>query len=222
MYEISLNCQKFKFHIKSCLIKNVVVLVLGVSFKLYKLHNCHFQFNVLFKTQLNNEHLRNKKLFQKWEVTAKSVAVLKNERPSVGNDQNGLEFEIKRLTERIEQLEKEDSDRHSRNLFSDLSDSKITLLEKEVEQLQKSVRFQLADSDTNRWLRQKQLSFLDTPDMNDKFKAQFRNFANTWVIQQKNLSKEVRELIVKVSFLFEYWCDRIDPLLEINMQSQGD
>ena len=148
--------------------------------------------------ELENE---NRKLFQKWEITAKAVAVLKNERPSGNRDREGFEFDIRRLTERVEQLEKEDSDRHSRNLFSDLSDSKITLLEKEVDQLQKSVRFQLADSDTNQWLRQKQLSFLDTPDMNDKFKAQFRNFANTWSIQPKNLSREVRELMVKVSHI---------------------
>ena len=60
------------------------------------------------------------------------------------------------------------------------------------------MRLQLADSDTNRWLKQKLEAFLETPEMNNKFKSELRNFACTWIIQPRNLSKEIREIIVKV------------------------
>ena len=140
----------------------------------------------------------NRRLSQKLDCTAKAVGVLKNERPSGESGANVLDFEVQRMKERLDKLEREDSDRHSRNLFSDLSESKITLLEKEVEELQKSARLQLADSETNLWLKQKLEAFLETPELNNKFKSEFRNFSSTWTIQPRNLSAEVREIIVKV------------------------
>ena len=149
--------------------------------------------------ELENANLR---MTRKWECTSKAVGLLKNERPTADQSSGILEFEVKRLTERIEKLEKEDSDRHSRNLFTDLSESKISLLEKDVEELQKSARLQLADSETNLWLKRKLEAFLETPEMANKFKSELRTFSNTWVIQPRNLSKEVRELMVKVKFKF--------------------
>ena len=143
----------------------------------------------------------NKNLAHKFECLSKTVGLLKNEKPSTAQGTNVLEFEIKRLRERLDEMEKEDSDRHSRNLFSDFSDSKITLMEKEIEELQKSTRLQLADSDLNQWLKRKQLAFLETPEMAERFKREFRLFGSTWVIQPSNLSKEMREIIVKVSFI---------------------
>ena len=143
----------------------------------------------------------NKKLSHRLECTSKAVGVLKNEKPSASKETDVLEFEIQRLRERVDQLEKEDSDRHSRNLFSDLSDSKISLLEKDVEELQKNARLQLADSETNLWLKRKLEAFLETPEMSNKFKSEFRTFSSTWTLQPRNLSTEVREMIVKVSLI---------------------
>ena len=142
----------------------------------------------------------NKNLALKLDRIAKTVGLLKNENPSIEQGTNVLEFEIKRLRERLDELEKEDSDRHSRNLFSDFSESKITLMEKDIEELQKSNRLQLADSDMNQWLNRKQIAFLETPEMAERFRREFRTFASTWVIQPNNLSKEMREIIVKVSY----------------------
>ena len=143
----------------------------------------------------------NRRLSQRLECTSKAVGALKNERPSMEQGANALEFEIQRLKERLDELEREDSNRHSRNLFSDLSDSKITLLEKEVEELQKSARLQLADSETNLWLKQKLEAFLETPELNNKFKSEFRTFSSTWVLQPRNLSAEVRAMVVKVRWV---------------------
>ena len=143
----------------------------------------------------------NKHLTHKLECVSKAVGVLKNERPSVEQGTNVLDFEIKRMKERLDELEKEDSNRHSRNLFSDCSESKITLMEKEIEELQKNSRLQLADSDMNQWLKRKQIAFLETPEMAERFKREFRLFGSTWVIQPRNMSKEMREIIVEVSFL---------------------
>ena len=138
-------------------------------------------------------------LSQRLDKTAKAVGTVKNKNFEESTNQNPWEYEFGRLKERLDALEREDSDRHSRNLFSDMSESTLTLMQKDIEELQKNTRLQLADSDLNQWLQRKLVAFLDTPEMSDRLKREMRNFGSSLVIQPRNLSRDARSDIVKVN-----------------------
>ena len=142
----------------------------------------------------------NKALSQRCDVMGRMIGDVKNQKPSKLGEPSNLEYDLNRIRERLDDLEREDSDRHSNNLFPDLSDSRMSLMQKDIEELRQSSRLQLASSDLNLWFKQKIVSFLETPEMADRLKSELRNFMSSLVIQPRNLSKEAREAIVKVIF----------------------
>ena len=75
-------------------------------------------------------------------------------------------------------------------------ESRIDLLQKELEDCKKDMRLNLAASETNNWLKNKQEAFLETPLFLAKVKSEVKNQLVNLKIVPRNLPEETRNLIV--------------------------
>ena len=138
------------------------------------------------------------RLDKKATMMAKSLGALKNEQAKNSTEIN--QQSISAIHERVSKLESQSLEEpHSRNLFDDMASTRIDLLEREVSTIRKDSKLELADSDLNNWLKTKLKAFLESPEMTDRFRMEFKTFGNTLLVQPENISRAVREQLAKVN-----------------------
>ena len=96
------------------------------------------------------------------------------------------------LKDRIRKLEEEAWGNTSRNLFDDSAQSRLDLLQRDIEELRNDKKLDLASSEVNQWLKNKLNAFIETPEMNTMVKNEIRTFGNCFQVLPSNLSADAR------------------------------
>ena len=110
-----------------------------------------------------------------------------------------MDHDLHEIRERLDNLEEVNDEPHSGNLFANETDSRINLLQLELEGLKRNSQLELASSEINEWLNAKLIAFLESPEFVEKLKSDSKYRLTNWKILAKNLSVETRELLVSVS-----------------------
>ena len=139
-----------------------------------------------------------KTTIRKLEATAKSVGVLKNGHGQSTSVNNQLPIGINRFDERLLKLEEQAFGQHSRNLFATTLETTVDSLSKDVNDLRKDLKLDLASSEMNEWLNAKQKAFLDTPAFLDGVRNEIKNYLVNFQITPRNLPQDTRQKIVEV------------------------
>ena len=145
---------------------------------------------------LENE---KKTLARKVDILSKSVGLLKNGQGQSSSSANQLPLGINRFDERLLKLEEHAFGQSSRNLFETTMETTIDVLSKEVRDLRKDLKLNLAGSEMNNWLDAKLKAFLDTPAFIDRINCEFKNLMINWQITPRNMPQDTRAKIVEVS-----------------------
>ena len=135
---------------------------------------------------------------RKLDSVAKAVGVLKNGAGQQGLSEVNLPIGINRFDERLLKLEEQAFGQHSRNLFASTLESTIDVLSKDVNDLRKDVKLDLASSETNQWLETKQKAFLDSPAFMDRLRSEMRTFLMNYQITPRNMPQDTRKMIIQV------------------------
>ena len=145
---------------------------------------------------LEKEHLD---LARKFTTVSKSVNLLKNGHGQSSTTENQLPIGINRFDERLLKLEEIAFNQSSKNLFDSSMETTMDLLSKEVQDLRKDLKLNLAGSEMNNWLDAKMKAFLDTPIFMDRVNREFKNLLVNHQITPRNLPQDTRKKIVEVN-----------------------
>ena len=148
---------------------------------------------------LEKEYLE---LAKKFTVISKSVNLLKNGHGQSTATENVLPIGINRFDERLLKLEEVAFHQSSKNLFDTSMETTMDLLSKEVQDLKKDLKLNLAGSEMNTWLDTKMKAFLDTPVFMERVNREFKNLLVNYQITPRNLPQDTRRKIVEVNYIF--------------------
>lgn len=138
------------------------------------------------------------KMARKIDAVAKAIAVLKNGRGQSSSTETNLPIGINRFDERLLKLEEQAFGDQSRNLFASTMETTIDVLTRDVNDLRKDVKLNLASSETNQWLDAKLKAFLDTPVFLERVKSEIKNYMINYHITTRNMPQDTRKQIIEV------------------------
>ena len=132
------------------------------------------------------------------KTISKSVAILKNGSDSPSTSNNGVPIGVNRFDERLLKLEEEVMAQQNRNLFADTLDSRMDLIQRDLVDLKKDLKLNLASSEMNTWLDSKMKAFIDTIPFLDRVRSEINNRLVVFQVVPRNMAQETRMLIIKV------------------------
>ena len=135
---------------------------------------------------------------RKLNATSKSVGILKNGHGQSTSSENQLPIGINRFDERLLKLEEHAFGQQSRGLFDSTMETTVDLLSKEVQDLRKDLKLDLASSHMNEWLNTKMKAFLDTPVFTERIRSEMKNFMVNYQIEPRNMPQDTRQKLIQV------------------------
>ena len=145
-----------------------------------------------------------KQMVKKLSVVSKSLGALKNSHGQTTSEENRLPIGINRFDERLLKLEEHAFGQTSKNLFETTMETTMDLLSKEVQDLRKDLKLNLAGSEMNSWLDTKLKAFLDTPTFSSRMNSDVKTLLINYQITPRNLTQDTRMKIVEVSVILTY------------------